>query len=102
MESTTSSYYNRVLNVNPAFYTYKVDHPEVDESLKGTHGFGPIVEDLEDIGLGLFVQRNLNGEPTSLVNPQNMVFLLIPVVKDLKAQVDELQAKILDMESNNV
>ena len=97
-----SSYYNRVLNVNPAFYTYKVDHPEVDESLKGTHGFGPIVEDLENIGLGLFVQRNLNGEPTSLVNPQNMVFLLIPVVKDLKAQVDDLEAKILDMESNNV
>lgn len=97
-----ASYYNRVLNVNPAFYTYKLDHPEVDETIRGHHGFGPIVEDLEDIGLGLFVQRNLNGEPTSLVNPQNMVFLLIPVVRDLKNQVNELEAKILRMENNNV
>lgn len=97
-----SSYYNRVLNVNPAFYTYKTDHPEVDPTIRGTHSFGPIVEDLEEAGLGLFVQRNLNGEPTSLVNPQNMVFLLIPVVKDLKAQVDILEARLLELEGSNV
>ena len=97
-----STYYNRVLNVNPAFYTYKVDHPEVDGSISGTHGFGPIVEDLEDAGLGLFVQRNLNGEPTSLVNPQNMVFLLIPVVRDLKSQINLLQDKIIELENKNV
>ena len=95
-----SSYYNRVLNVNPAFYTYKLDHPEVDETIRGTHSFGPIVEDLEDAGLGLFVQRNLKGEPTSLVNPQNMVFLLIPVVRDLKAEVESLKLKVLEMENN--
>jgi hypothetical protein len=97
-----STYYNRVLNVNPAFYTYKLDHPEVDETIRGSHGFGPIVEDLEEAGLGLFVQRNLMGQPTSLVNPQNMVFLLIPVVKDLKAQVDSLQARLIELENNNV
>jgi hypothetical protein len=97
-----SSYYNRVLNVNPAFYTYKLDHPEVDETIRGSHGFGPIVEDLEEAGLGLFVQRNLMGQPTSLVNPQNMVFLLIPVVRDLKAQVDLLQARLIELENNNV
>lgn len=95
-------YYERVLHVKPSFYTYINNHPETQPEVWGTHGFGPIVEDLEDAGLGLFVERNLNGEPTSLRNPQNISFLLIPVVRDLKAKVDMLEAKLLELEGNNV
>jgi len=95
-------YYERILKVKPTFYTYINNHPETQSEVWGTHGMGPIVEDLEDAGLGLFVERNMNGEPTSLRNPQNMAFLLIPVVRDLKAQVDLLEAKLLELEGNNV
>ena len=95
-------YYERILRVKPTFYTYINNHPETQSEVWGTHGMGPIVEDLEDAGLGLFVERNMNGEPTSLRNPQNMAFLLIPVVRDLKAQVDLLEAKLLELEGNNV
>ena len=95
-------YYERILRVKPSFYTYINNHPETQSEVWGTHGMGPIVEDLEDVGLGLFVERNMNGEPTSLRNPQNMAFLLIPVVRDLKAQVDLLEARLLELEGNNV
>jgi hypothetical protein len=95
-------YYERILNVKPTFFTYIENHPETQPEVWGTHGMGPIVEDLEEAGLGIFVERNLNGQPTSLRNPQNMSFLLIPVVRDLKAQVDTLEARLLELEANNV
>jgi len=93
------SYYDRVLDINPAFYTYKHNHPETDSSVWGQHGFGPIVEDLEDAGLGIFVQRNLNGEPTSLKNEQKIPMLLIPIVRELKEKVEAMEQKILELET---
>jgi hypothetical protein len=93
------TYYDRVLDINPAFYTYKHNHPETDSSVWGQHGFGPIVEDLEDAGLGMFVQRNLSGEPTSLKNEQKIPMLLIPIVRELKERVKAMEQKILELES---
>jgi hypothetical protein len=93
------TYYDRVLDINPAFYTYKHNHPETDSSVWGQHGFGPIVEDLEDAGLGMFVQRNLSGEPTSLKNEQKIPMLLIPIVRELKEKVEAMEQKILELES---
>jgi len=93
------SYYDRVLDINPAFYTYKHNHPETDSSVWGQHGFGPIVEDLEDAGLGMFVQRNLSGEPTSLKNEQKIPMLLIPIVRELKEKVEAMEQKILELEA---
>lgn len=93
------SYYDRVLDINPAFYTYKHNHPETDPDVWGQHGFGPIVEDLEDAGLGMFVQRNLSGQPTSLKNEQKIPMLLIPVVRELKEKIEAMEQKILELES---
>jgi hypothetical protein len=96
------SYYDKILNINPAFYTYIDNHPETDSALWGTHSFGPIAEDLEDAGLGLFVQRNLRGEPTALQNEHKLAFLLIPIIRELKEKIQIMDQKILDLESNNV
>jgi hypothetical protein len=93
------SYYDRVLDINPAFYTYKHNHPETEPEVWGQHGFGPIVEDLEDAGLGMFVQRNLSGQPTSLKNEQKIPMLLIPIVRELKEKINIMEQKILDLES---
>ena len=92
-------YYDRVLDISPAFYNYKSDSDEVDDLIKGTQMFGFIVEDLEDAGLGYFVQRNLNGQPTSLKDPWFISALLIPLVKEMKQEISLLQSKVLELES---
>ena len=92
-------YYDRVLDISPAFYNYKSDSDEVDDLIKGTQMFGFIVEDLEDAGLGYFVQRNLNGQPTSLKDPWFISALLIPLVKELKQEIALLQSKFTELES---
>lgn len=96
------SYYDRLLNIDPAFYTYKNDHPETDPSIWGTHSFGPIAEDLEEAGLGFFVERNLNGEPTALRNEHKLAFLLIPIVRDMKNKIDMLESKLNELEARGV
>ena len=95
-------YYTRILNVKPAFYTYKNNHPETDPAIWGTSSMGPIVEELEEAGLGYFVERNLNGEPTSLRNEHALAYLLIPLVKDMKDKIDILESKINELEAKNV
>lgn len=96
------SYYDKILNINPAFYTYIENHPETEPALWGTHSFGPIAEDLEDAGLGLFVQRNLNGQPTALQNEHKLAFLLIPIIRELKEKIEIMDQRILDLENSNV
>jgi hypothetical protein len=96
------AYYQRILNVKPAFYTYIDNHPETDDSLWGTHAMGPIAEDLEEAGLGFFVERNLDGKPTALRNEHKLAFLLIPMVKDMKDKIDTLEARLLGLENANV
>ena len=96
---TPKGYYDRVLDISPAFYNYKTDSDEVDDLIKGTQMFGFIVEDLEDAGLGYFVQRNLNGQPTSLKDPWFISALLIPLVKEMKQEISSLQSKVIELES---
>jgi hypothetical protein len=96
------TYYERILNVKPAFYTYIDNHPETDDSLWGTHAMGPIAEDLEDAGLGFFVERNLAGKPVALRNEHKLAFLLIPMVKDMKDKIDTLETRLVQLENANV
>jgi len=96
------SYYKKILDVKPAFYTYINEHPETDPAVWGTGSMGPIVEELEEVGLGYFVQRNLNGEPTALRNEHALFYLLIPLVKDMKDKIDTLELKINELEIKNV
>ena len=96
------SYYSRILNVKPAFYTYINDHPETDSALWGTSAMGPIAEELEEAGLGFFVERNLNGQPTALRNEHKLTYLLIPLVKDMKDKINILETRILELEKANV
>jgi hypothetical protein len=96
------SYYKKILDVKPAFYTYIENHPETDAALWGTHAMGPIAEELEEAGLGFFVERNLNGQPTALRNEHKLAYLLIPLVKDMKNKIDTLETRILELETTNV
>ena len=96
------SYYKKILNVKPAFYTYIDNHPETDAALWGTHAMGPIAEDLEEAGLGFFVERNLNGEPTALRNEHKLAYLLIPLVKEMKEKIDSLETRLIELENANV
>ena len=45
------------------------------------------------------MQRNLNGEPTSLKNEQKIPMLLIPIVRELKEKVEAMEQKILELEA---
>ena len=96
------SYYKKILDVKPAFYTYIDNHPETDAALWGTHAMGPIAEDLEEAGLGFFVERNLNGEPTALRNEHKLTYLLIPLVKEMKEKIDSLETRLIELENANV
>ena len=92
-------YYERILNVPINFYTYKNNSDEIPEAMWGTHSFGPVVEDIDSAGLGYFVQRDLDGKLTSFRNEQKYPFLLIPVVRDLKLKIDQMETRILELES---
>ena len=93
------AYYEKILDVPINFYTYKNNIEEIPNEMWGTHNFGPIVEDMEDAGLGFFVERNLQGQATSFRNEQKYAFLLIPIVRDMKLKIEEMEAKILELES---
>jgi len=93
------AYYERILDVPVNFYTYKNNIEGIPNEMWGTHNFGPIVEDMEDAGLGFFVERNLEGQATSFRNEQKYAFLLIPIVRDMKLKIEQMEAKILELES---
>jgi len=93
------TFYERILNVPINFFTYKNDVQDIPEAMWGTHNFGPIVEDMEEAGLGLFVERNLDGLPSAFRNEQKYSLLLIPIVRDMKLKIEELESKILELES---
>jgi len=90
-------YYDRILNVDPMFYTYKTDSEEVLPELRGHHRFGMIAEDLEDAGLGYFVERDMQGRPTNLNDMMSFPLLLIPIIKELKQEVQSLKDSIIAM-----
>jgi len=93
-------YYERILDVPINFYTYKNDSDEIPSEMWGTHSFGPVVEDIDSAGLGYFVQRDLDGKLTSFRNEQKFPFLLIPIVRDLKLKIDQLESRLLELEAN--
>ena len=90
-------YYDRILNVDPMFYTYRTDSEEVLPELRGHHRFGMIAEDLEEAGLGYFVERDMHGRPTNLNDMMSFPLLLIPIIKELKQEVQSLKDSIIAM-----
>lgn len=95
--SAPKRYYDRILNVDPMFYTYKTDSEEVLPELRGHHRFGMIAEDLEEAGLGYFVERDIQGRPTNLNDMMSFPLLLIPIIKELKQEVQDLRDSIIAM-----
>jgi len=92
-------YYDRILEISPAFWKYKEVHPEVQPEQLGTNSFGVIAEDLEEAGLGYFVERNMEGLPTAILNMHEMPLLLIPIVRELKTALQELTARVETLEA---
>lgn len=87
-------YYERILDIKPAFFKYVEQHPDMPIELSNVHSFGIIAEELEEAGLGYFVQRNINGEAQQLMNGHELAWLLIPIVKTLKEEVAELKSRL--------
>ena len=87
-------YYERILDIKPAFFKYVDQHPDMPTELSNVHAFGIIAEDLEEAGLGYFVQRNMNGEAQQLMNSHELAWLLIPIVKELKQEVAQLKSRL--------
>lgn len=87
-------YYERILDIKPAFFKYVEQHPDMPTELSNVHAFGIIAEDLEEAGLGYFVQRNMNGEAQQLMNSHELAWLLIPIVKGLKQEVAQLKSRL--------
>lgn len=54
---------------------------------------GVIAEDLDEVGLDVFVEYNSDGAPESVLYDRLGV-ALIPVVRELRDRVDELEAKL--------
>lgn len=92
-------YYDRILQITPAFWKYKEEHPEVQPEQLGTNSFGVIAEDLEEAGLGYFVERNMEGLPTAILNMHEMPLLLIPIVRELKTALQELTLRVETLEA---
>jgi hypothetical protein len=92
------TYYEKILDIKPAVFVYK-DNEEVLEEIRGSHGLGLIAEDLEDAGLGYFVQRDMQGRPTQLMDAHELSYLLIPIVKDMKEEISILKNRIETLES---
>jgi hypothetical protein len=87
-------YYERILDIKPAFFKYVEQHPDMPTELSNVHAFGIIAEDLEEAGLGYFVQRNMNGEAQQLMNSHELAWLLIPIVKGLKQEVAQVKSRL--------
>jgi hypothetical protein len=92
-------YYDRVLDVMPAFYVYKNDCEEIMPEIRGVHSFGLIAEDMEAAGLGYFVQRDMQGRPSGLLNIHEMHLLYIPIMKELKENLEQLTNRVNALEA---
>jgi hypothetical protein len=92
-------YYDRVLDVMPAFYVYKTDCEEIMPEIRGVHSFGLIAEDMEAAGLGYFVQRDMEGRPSGLLNIHEMHLLYIPIMKELKESLEQLTTRVSALEA---
>lgn len=92
-------YYDRVLDVMPAFYVYKTDCEEIMPEIRGVHSFGLIAEDMEAAGLGYFVQRDMEGRPSGLINIHEMHLLYIPIMKELKESLEQLTNRVTALEA---
>jgi hypothetical protein len=92
------TFYDKILDIRPASFVYK-NNEDVLEEIRGSHGLGLIAEDLEEAGLGYFVQRDMQGRPTQLLDAHELSFLLIPIVKEMKQEIVELKSRIETLEN---
>jgi len=65
----------------------------------GMHSIGLIAEDLEEAGLSYFVERDMQGRPTNLQNMIDLPQFLIPIIRDLKAEVSDLKSRLEAVEN---
>ena len=78
---------NEVMQLRPVFYK------GIGEKDKEKQYAGLIAEEVHDLGLTEFVQYAKDGTPDAL-SYQNMVALLTKAIQELKAEIEELKAKI--------
>lgn len=93
------TFYERILNVSPASWTYKHNVEGLAPEMSGMHSIGLIAEDLEDAGLSYFVERDMQGRPTNLQNMVDLPQLLIPIIRDLKIEVSNLKSRLEAIEN---
>jgi hypothetical protein len=89
-----NTFYEKILDVKPASWTYKYNVEGIPPEMGGTHSMGLIAEDLEEAGLGYFVERDMLGRATNLQNMVDLPLLLIPIIKDLKLEVENLKNRL--------
>jgi hypothetical protein len=93
------TFYERILNVSPATWTYKHNVEGLSPEMGGMHSIGLIAEDLEEAGLSYFVERDMQGRPTNLQNMIDLPQFLIPIIRDLKAEVSDLKSRLEAVEN---
>lgn len=67
---------------------YAYEHPEAELPKGWVPGL--IAEEVDDLGLGIFVPKDENGKVSGF-DYERLWILLVPVVRKLKARVDELE-----------
>lgn len=110
---TDARFYDRLLGLQPKTWFDRAEaeyHAEVVESRNAGVGFNPewvnagplrrqvgaIAEDLDEAGLGMLVSYTTDGEPESIMYDR-IGATLIPVVRDLRDRVEELEKKMGEM-----
>lgn len=94
--SYVSEYGERLLGLPTATWIDKAElkrYNEGESQTKPTRYFGMIAEDLADAGLEMLVQRNLEGGLEG-IEYDRIGVALIPVIKQLKDKVKELEDKL--------
>jgi hypothetical protein len=95
------TFYERILDVSPASWTYKHDVEGLPAEMGGKHSIGLIAEDLEEAGLSYFVERDMQGRPTNLQNIIDLPQFLIPIIRDLKEEVAGLKTRLEMVENGS-
>jgi hypothetical protein len=83
-----------ILKLEPKTWIDKIDYRENNNSGEGlTRHPGFIAEDLDEAGFGLFVHHNEDGSAES-INYGELVAAIIPVLKNYKNRIEELESSI--------
>lgn len=91
---STDSYGNKLLNIPPAIWNDKSEMKRYKAiGITPKKYYGMIAEDLAKAGLELLISRNKNDEITG-IQYDRIGVALIPVIRELKNKVQELEKKI--------